>query len=422
MDNENKSFNLDDILNEYKAGKPAEQPEAEKPVEANAEADDFSIANFTVNEEQPLDDAAGVPLSSVATAKKKGKKPRKGKGCMTVAIWLAVIGTVSVVLSSLVIMAFIDVIGITFGADVEREIVIPEGASTQKIAEILDEAEAIRYPLFFRIYSKLTKADGTYQYGRYYVKSSYGYEGIVNELQQIGARAEEVKVTIPERSNLDQIMAILEKNNVCTKADFKSAMAKSTFDYEFIKGIPVEKVHYLLEGYLYADTYIFYKSDGEDGVKDAKRAIDKLLSELDNKLTDEMYAQAEKMGYSMHEIMTMASIIELEASGNPTDMAKVAQVFYNRLNWDEPKLLGSTPTAEYPYGSGRYDTNKNEGLPPGPLCSPSFDAIKAALYPDTSVKATYFVTDKYMKFYYTNSLSEHNAIIRKLKNQGIWEY
>ena len=116
----------------------------------------------------------------------------------------------------------------------------------------------------------------------------------------------------------------------------------------------------------------------------------------------------------------MASIVELEASGYPDEMAKVAQVFYNRLNWtDEPNMLGSTPTSDYI--DSRYDTNKYEGLPPGPLCSPSSDAINAALNPDTSVKECYFVTDKNMKFYYKNSLDEHNELIERLKSEGLWD-
>ena len=116
----------------------------------------------------------------------------------------------------------------------------------------------------------------------------------------------------------------------------------------------------------------------------------------------------------------MASIVELEASASTNEMPKVAQVFYNRLNWDEPKLLGSSPTQKYPYGNGRYDTNKTEGLPPGPLCSPSLSAIKAALFPDTSVKATYFVTDSDNVFYYNDSYAAHIRTINELKSKGKW--
>ena len=155
-----------------------------------------------------------------------------------------------------------------------------------------------------------------------------------------------------------------------------------------------------------------------------KKTGDKMLNETSKHFAEEDIKLAESKGYTVHEILTMASILELEASGHESEMKNVAQVFYNRLNtWNnQPKLLGSTPTSKYPYGNGRYDTNVYEGLPPGPLCSPSADAIDAAINPNTDIKATYFVTDKTMKFYYTNSVKEHNAIIKELKSKNLWEY
>ena len=124
----------------------------------------------------------------------------------------------------------------------------------------------------------------------------------------------------------------------------------------------------------------------------------------------------------MHEIMTLASIVEAEASGFEKEMPNVAAVFFNRLNWeDQPNLLGSTPTASYPYGNGKYDTNKNPGLPPGPICSPSLSAIRAVLYPTEEFQYDYFVTDKNMEFYYTKTLQEHNATIARLKKEGMWD-
>ena len=187
-----------------------------------------------------------------------------------------------------------------------------------------------------------------------------------------------------------------------------------------MKYIPTQSVYYRFEGYLYPDTYQFFaNSDGQSGESCAKKAVKKMLDQMQNILNDDFIAKTEVKGYSVHEVLTMASIIELETSGYPNDMAKVSQVFYNRLNWkDQPAMLGSTPTSEYI--DSRYDTNKHEGLPPGPLCSPSKAAIEAALNPDTSVKEDYFVTDKNMKFYYTSSFDEHNDLINQLKSEGLW--
>jgi len=149
-----------------------------------------------------------------------------------------------------------------------------------------------------------------------------------------------------------------------------------------------------------------------------------MLSNFDDKFNKDYREKAEELNLTIHEVTTMASIIELECSGYYDEMPKVSAVFYNRLNnWgDQPKMLGSSPTAEYPYGSGNYDTNKIEGLPPGPMCTLSEEAIKAALYPEKSFDSIYyyFVTDTDFKFYYTRNLDEHNNIIASLRNQGIW--
>ena len=130
--------------------------------------------------------------------------------------------------------------------------------------------------------------------------------------------------------------------------------------------------------------------------------------------------KVKKSGYTLHEIMTIASIIELESSGDKTEMANVSAVFHNRLKSDEFAKLQSSPTVKYPHGSGKYDTYQSEGLPPGPLCSPSLDAIKAALEPTPDFEYYYFVTDAKMKFYYNKTLAEHNNTIARLKKENNW--
>lgn len=374
------------------------------------------------DDEQPIEADTEIKGMSIEEMKNKSRKKRRsglGHKGLRAVIWVAVIVIVAGILSVSALMAFTDFAGISFSGEKEYNITIPEGSSTEQIADILKEAGAIRHPLFFRLYSKIKGEDGKYQYGYYTVRSSSGYEGIISILQTVGAAAEEVEITVPEGSSVNAIAKLFEEKGMCTASEFKAAMSDK-YSYDFIDEIPKESVYHLLEGYLYAETYRFaYVKD--DGEGNAHRAIDKMLSTLNERVfTDENIKATEKLGYSMHEILTMASIVQLESGGSPDNMAKVAQVFYNRLNWNEAKLLGSTPTSNYP--SERYDTNKYEGLPPGPLNSPSIQCIEAALRPDSSVTATYFVTDKNGEFYYNSSLSDHESTIRRLKNQGIWEY
>lgn len=465
MDGKNDEFNIDDLVSQALSNI---EKQTEEIKQKNDEADPFSIENgfclgaqpqdgklnelksnsgkyikpsyddiLTVDDgEKPISDGltldelraentrrtASHAKSKTSSRKNTGeKKPHK---LAKAVIWTVAIIVVSLGIAVAGLVAMIDVMGFNFENPETEWVTIPEGASTQEIAEILGEKEVIKYPFLFRVYSKLTGADGQYNYGDYELRASQGYDGIINALKEAGIQAPEVTVTIPERSTIDDIRSLFVKNNVCSEDEFDEAMNSGAYSYDFVSQIPTDKVYYRFEGYLFPNTYNFFeKTEDTDGLKNAERAIDKMLAETDKLITDEMIASAAEKGYTVHDMLTMASILELEASGSPDEMKNVAQVFYNRLNWkDQPRLLGSTPTSEYPYGNGRYDTNLHEGLPPGPLCSPSADAIKAAFEPNTEITATYFVTDSDMNFYYTNSLSEHNAIISELKSKGKWEY
>ena len=351
---------------------------------------------------------------------KNNKKPKKDKRGMPTLLRILIILCISFILAGAIIFAIVDFLGLTFSQNIDAQVENKSGYSTAQIADELHNKGVIKIPVLFRLYSKIKGADGTYQFGTYEISDSQSYDSIINTLKTPGESGETVTVTIPEGYSVRKIADLMEKKGVCSKDEFISAVKNNDYDYDFIKDIPTQSVYYRLEGYLFPDTYHFFKNtDGKSGQSCADKAVKKMLERTNQVITDDLKATAKKKGYSVHEILTMASVVELEASGYSDEMAKVAQVFYNRLRWtDQPAMLGSTPTADYP--DSRYNTNKYEGLPPGPLCSPSIEAINAALNPNTSVQADYFVTDKNMKFYYTNSLSEHNELVEKLKSEGLW--
>ena len=350
--------------------------------------------------------------------RRSGRKKKKS-GCLGAFIWIIISLGVSVGLAVAAIFGASDVFGI--GKSGTSEVNIPQGSSTVQIAESLKDAGAIRFPTLFRLYSKVKHTDGTYQYGLYTINNEGGYDGIIDQLQKEGAKAETTQVRIAEMSTVKKIAAVLEENGICTASDFTSVVRNATFDYDFVKEIPTEMVAVRLEGYLAPDTYEFYVTDNSK--TGAEMAIRRMLDRTAEIWTADRRAKAEKMGYSIHEIMTMASIIELEAGGSSqTDMQNVAAVFYNRLSWNDRKLLGSSPTAAYAqlYGNDRYDTNKTEGLPPGPLCAPSEAAIEAALNPTPDFQYYYFVTDASATFHYSKTLAEHNSTISRLQSSGNW--
>ncbi len=360
---------------------------------------------------------AGVePTVKREKPKSKRRKKAAARGVKTI-VWVIVIFVVSIGLAATLLLFASEYLGIGLGRGDEVTIEVDRGMPTSQIAKELQENGAISSGLMFRIYSKLAGFDGTYKYGVYTFTNELGYEDIAKMLQTEGAKAESVEVTIPEQAGMDDIMKILEEKGVCTKADFRNAVRNGKYSFDFVEEIPVEEVYYKFEGYLFPDTYYFYNYDSAEC---AELAIRKMLQNTADKLTPTVRQKIKDSGYTIHEVLTMASLLELEASSAHAEMPKVAAVFYNRLHWDEPKLLGSSPTMDYPYGNGRYDTNKHEGLPPGPMCAPSEDAILAAVSPKEGFTATYFVTDSEMKFYYNNSYAAHLQTIARLKSQGKW--
>lgn len=389
--------------------------------------DDFVIGKgFNIEEKsENITLHEGTPHKKIerkTTAAPNGKKQKRkkgGSGCLSAVIWVFVILVVSASLAVGVIVGVSDVYGI--GKEGTSDVNIAQGSSTADIAETLKDAGSIRVPILFRLYSKLKKTDGTYQYGLYTIKNEGGYDGIISQLQKDGAKAETIELRISEMSTVKKIAAQLEESGVCTASDFMSVMNNTDFDYDFVDDIPTEMVAVKMEGYLFPDTYEFYVTD--DSKTGAEFAIRKMLQRTSDIWTDERRQKAADMGYSIHQIMTMASIIELEAGGSSeADMQNVAAVFYNRLNWSDKKLLGSSPTAAYAelYDNDRYNTNITEGLPPGPLCAPSENAIDAALNPTQNFGYYYFVTDSTGAFHYSTTLAEHNSTISSLKAQGLW--
>ena len=368
--------------------------------------DDFIIdEGFTVAEE--------IKAEPSKNRKKTIKKTIKS------IIWILFIFVFSIGLSALIMIGASDFLGIGPNRGNEYQIEIKQGSTTAEITEILYENGIVRNKLLFRIYSKLKGFESKYKYGVYVISDEEGYDGVAQKLINEGAKAETVTVMIPEMSTVDEIIELLVEAGVSTKSDLKNAIQEESYKYDFIEDIPYQSVYWRLEGYLFPETYNFFSF--EDKKECARLAVDKMLQEMKKRFDGEMLAKADSMGYSMHEILSLASIIELEAGGaSYEDKQKVAEIFYNRLNdWKDGAYLQSNPTRKYPYGSGKYDTYKTAGIPIGPLCSPSIDSIKAALNPSTSQSGYYyFITDKFMNFYYNKSYSAHINTQNRLISEG----
>jgi len=408
---------------------------------------DFSDDDFIIGK--------GFSLSEETEMTETTKKKKKSKNSVVKnIIWILSIIIVSFGLAFGVIYAGADFMGIGFGRGEDVEMDINMGTPTSQIAEQLKDSGAVKIPMLFRVYAKLKGYDNQFKYGLYTFNTESGYEGLCQMLINEGAKAETVEVTIPEGTGINDftknvngekvtvpgITSILEKAGVCTRSEFLEALEEVKRESKLLQCADDVKTYHTLEGYLFPDSYSFYSF--EDGKTCAKLAIERMIMQSEIKITDEMFKRANDMGYSMNEILTMASIIQLEAGidAKTTDakerlkdnMKGVSSVFYNRLNAAETGgTLGSSPTLFYGdsfnHDDGRYNTQADndfaaiKGLPPGPICSPGIDAINAALYPKTS-EYYYFVTDSSGNFYFHKTMSEQNATIAKLKQGKQWIY
>ena len=179
-----------------------------------------------------------------------------------------------------------------------------------------------------------------------------------------------------------------------------------------------------MEGYLFPDTYTFLVD------MDPQLVVQKIYANFNQKMTEEYYARMDELNMTLDEIIILASIVQAEAPTS-TSMAKVASVFYNRLNNRDifPKLQ-SDPTKKYvkevikPNISitnqdmyDAYDTYEGAGLPPGAICNPGLDAIEAVLYPATTDYFYFCANVNTKEIFYAVTLEEHNANLETIENQ-----
>ncbi len=367
----------------------------------------------------------------------KKKKKKKKKSAIKSAIWVVSIFLISIFIAVSLIIFTGEYLGIGPGRGREVVVQIDKGMSTRQIAAELKESGAINNALAFIIYTKINGNSAKYSYGVYTFNNEIGYGDLAELLMTQGAKAETKNVVIPEGTGINDytknvdgekvtvpgIATLLENAGVCTREDFIDALKEVGTESELLEGANIEKTYYKLEGYLFPDTYNFYSYDSKEC---AVLAVRKMLEECEKRFTKEMRETARNKGYTINEIMTMASIIQMETGGNIAEAPNVAAVFYNRLNSNEFPTLGSSPTCYYGnsfiYDDGRYDTYTAKGLPPGPLCSPGIDAIKAALYPTENSPYYYFVSDKFGEFYYHKNGAQQSATIDRLKRENKWIY
>lgn len=313
----------------------------------------------------------------------------------------------------------------TKSTDVE----IPIGSSSTSIGEILEEKGIIKDSTVFKYYVKFNNISG-FQAGNYQFSPSMTLKEITATLQTGKLVREAVfKMTIPEGLQIKEIAKIMAKHIDMSEEEIVEKLNDSKTIDKYMKLYPEllkedildSEIMNPLEGYLFPATYSFYeKNPSFDTV------ISVMLEQTMKVVTPYVNILEEK-GMTIHELLTMASLIEEEAT-EQADRKNISSVFYNRIA--DGMILQTDPTVAYALGEhleqtlyehldvdSPYNTYKYPGLPPGPIANSGTSSIEAALYPaDTDYK--YFLAEYGTgKVHYAKTLEEHNALKDKYITQ-----
>ena len=291
--------------------------------------------------------------------------------------WIVVLGACAVILGLCLVLA------VTLPGGKAGDVAtldIPSGSSAKHIAQVLWQAKIIRSPLVFRAVTRLRGAGGKLPAGEYRFSAHDNVLKIVSQLIQGQVLLH--AITIPEGLRMEQTFALFENNGIA-HGDQLLVLAK---DPNLVRSMNVPADS--LEGYLRPETYSFPGGYGEINI------LKKLVRRFFLSLPAKFESRAKVLGLTAHQAVILASLVEKEAYA-PEERPRIAAVFLNRLKKDmrlescasiyfvlgkhNPRLYESDLRKRSP-----YNTYLNEGLPPGPICSPGLAALEATVDPEGS--------------------------------------
>ncbi len=299
-----------------------------------------------------------------------------------------------------------------------QDVRIPQGTSTAGIARILEDQGIVKNAQVFRFYVRFREMDGKLQAGDYQLYKNMHPGDVLARLQEGRVYRDQIRFTVPEGLRVEQVASRLAEAGLGEEEIFLSLLASpQEFNYDFLEKIP-EGLEYPLEGYLAPDTYFVYKDASE------KEILKTLLQTFASYYTEEARLKMAELGLTLHEVVTLASIVERETRA-AEERPVVAAVFLNRIK--KNMLLQSCATVQYALGEVKpvllyadleiqspYNTYMYSGLPPGPIASPGKASFEAVLNP-ADVDYLFFVyrDDGTGRHYFAKDLRGHNENIKK---------
>ncbi len=329
---------------------------------------------------------------------------------MTVRTLFKVIAAMALVAAAFVAYVVVDVTRRPAATGERVRVTVAEGAGFKAVRRDLEQHGLVKSGWTFEFFARVLGHDRRIRRGTYEFAVGTAPVEILRSLVRGDVLA--VRVTIPEGFNSWQIAGAFRPAGV-DSLDLIAAIR----DRELIEAlrVPVST----LEGYLFPDTYsVPFGSRAGD-------VVGQMLHRLAAEWTPAFDRRADELGFSKHQVLTLASIIEAEARV-ADERPRVAAVYHNRLA--AGMRLEADPTVAYAMGGFRgrlyykdlkidspYNTYLNAGLPPGPICSPGGSSIRAALHPDGRERALYFVARGDGRHVFSQTLREHNAAVQEAR-------
>lgn len=363
--------------------------------------------------------------------RRKSARRRRSAGARVAGAFLYalfVIG-ISAVLATLGWVWACDLLGLN-KTPASTIVTIAEDTDFNAVVDQLEEEGLIQYKFLFKLYAWFSHAEAKIAPGTYALNTEMDYHALVSSMGSSSTTRQEADVTIPEGYTIDQVFALLDERGVTSVDKLQDMAANWDYAFDWLRGIPLGDYH-RLEGYLFPDTYTFQLGENP------KYVINKMLVNFDAKM-DEYMAQytGEEAQYSLHDIVTIASMIEKETDGTNdeerNDYKSIASVIYNRLENPEAETVGylqidatlvyinggKVPTLLDREIDSPYNTYKYQGLPAGPISNPGMTSLLAAMNPADTNYYFYVLNPETKQHEYTRTYAEHEALVQRYQGNG----
>ncbi len=328
---------------------------------------------------------------------RRGRRPSTGRTVSFVMLYVAGVIGASILLACVGWILAGDVLALNKDPKTVT-VTVSSQDSFNDVVDRLEEEGLIEYKWLFKLFASITGNKDRVTMGTYTLNTDMDYRALLFGMSVNSSTKAEIDVTIPEGMTVAQIFALLEQQGVAGVEELNEQAANHDYAFDFLQDIPLGDPS-RLEGFLYPDTYKFYTPHSP------LYAINKMLVRFDELYDDEMRERVANSGYTLREILTIASLIERETDG--TDQRHIASVIYNRLENPGAETVGylqidatlayinggNVPTEADKDIDSPYNTYLYKGLPPGPIANPGMEAINAALDPEDTNDFFYALGD-----------------------------